>query len=110
MLALISRLSEIKKEYDKIEQALKAAREEGYGFVSPTLDEFELAEPEIYRQGTKFGVKLKATAPSLHIMKANIHTEVSPLIGQRSSLRSYSSTSCLNLKVTLPRFGVQTFW
>lgn len=81
MLALISRLSEIKKEYDKIEQALKAAREEGYGFVSPTLDEFELAEPEIYRQGTKFGVKLKATAPSLHIMKANIHTEVSPLIG-----------------------------
>ncbi|MFY9613159.1 MAG: stage IV sporulation protein A [Tissierellaceae bacterium] len=81
ILALIDRLANVKKEYDKIEKALNDAREIGYGFVSPTMDELELAEPEIYRQGNRFGVKLVATAPSLHIMKANIATEVSPLIG-----------------------------
>lgn len=81
MLALINRLADVKKEYDKIEKALNDAREVGYGYVSPTMDELELAEPEIYRQGNRFGVKLEATAPSLHIMKANIATEVSPLIG-----------------------------
>ncbi len=81
MLGLINKLAEIKKEYSKIESALKDAREFGYGYVSPTLDELELAEPEMFRQGNRFGVKLQATAPSLHIMRANIGTEVSPLIG-----------------------------
>ncbi|MDR7869866.1 MAG: stage IV sporulation protein A [Tissierellaceae bacterium] len=81
ILGLINKLADTKKEYDKIEKALNDAKEFGYGYVSPTLDELELAEPEIYRQGTRFGVKLQATAPSLHIMKANIATEVSPLIG-----------------------------
>lgn len=81
MLALITKLANTKKEYDKIEIALNDAKDHGYGFVSPTLDELELAEPEIFRQGNRFGVRLKATAPSLHIMKANIDTEVAPLIG-----------------------------
>lgn len=95
ILGLINRLAEIKKEYDKIEKALYEAREVGYGFVSPTMDELELAEPEIFRQGTRFGVKLQATAPSLHIMKANITTEVSPLIGtekQSEELLEYFAT------------------
>lgn len=81
ILALITQLANTKKEYDKIEIALNDAKDYGYGFVSPTLDELELAEPEIFRQGNRFGVRLKATAPSLHIMKANIDTEVAPLIG-----------------------------
>src|SRR5690606_34816257 len=72
---------EIKREYDKIENALKQARETGYGLVNPSIDEMELAEPEIYRQGNKFGVKLKAKAPSLHVLRCDITTEVSPLIG-----------------------------
>ena len=81
ILGLISKLAEIKREYDKIENALKQARETGYGLVNPSIDEMELAEPEIYRQGNKFGVKLKAKAPSLHVMRCDITTEVSPLIG-----------------------------
>lgn len=81
ILSLVTKLAETKKQYDKIEKALVEAREIGYGLVSPTQDELVLAEPEIYRQGNRFGVKLKATAPSLHVLRADITTEVSPLIG-----------------------------
>lgn len=81
LLGLISKLAETKKSYDKIEKALVEAKEIGYGLVSPSLDELELAEPEIYRQGSRYGIKLKATAPSLHVLRADIATEVSPLIG-----------------------------
>lgn len=81
LLGLISKLADTKKSYDKIEKALVEAKEIGYGLVSPSLDELELAEPEIYKQGSRFGIKLKATAPSLHVLRADIATEVSPLIG-----------------------------
>lgn len=81
LLGLISKLAETKKSYDKIEKALIEAKEIGYGLVSPSLDELELAEPEIYRQGNRYGIKLRATAPSLHVLRADIKTEVSPLIG-----------------------------
>lgn len=81
ILNLVIKLAETKKEYDKIENAIREAKEIGYGLVSPSLEEMELAEPEIYRQGNRFGVKLKAKAPSLHILRADITTEVSPLIG-----------------------------
>ena len=81
ILSLVSKLSATKKEYDKIEKALREAKEIGYGMVSPTQEELELAEPEIFRQGSRFGVKLKAKAPSLHVLRADITTEVSPLIG-----------------------------
>ena len=88
ILALINRLAETKKEYDRIERALVEAKEIGYGLVSPRLEDLELAEPEIYRQGNRFGVKLKAKAPSLHILKCNITTEVSPLMELKSNLKN----------------------
>ena len=81
ILGLINKLAHTKKEYDKIENALIEANEFGYGLVSPSLEELELAEPEIYKQGNRFGVKLRAKAPSLHILRCDITTEVSPLIG-----------------------------
>lgn len=81
LLGMINSLAFIKKEYDKIEKALIEAREIGYGLVSPSLEELELAEPEIYKQGNRFGVKLRARAPSLHVLRADITTEVAPLIG-----------------------------
>lgn len=81
ILGLMTNLANTKKEYDKIEKALTQAREVGYGLVSPSLEELELAEPEVYRQGNRFGVKLKANAPSLHVLRADITTEVAPLIG-----------------------------
>lgn len=70
-----------KVEYDKIESALKDVRETGYGLVSPELNEMTLEEPEIVRHGNRYGVKLKASAPSLHLIKADIQTEISPIMG-----------------------------
>lgn len=81
LLSLMSELSHIKKEYEKIEYALKQVYDTGYGIVAPTIDELELEEPEIVKQGGRFGVKLKASAPSVHMILANIETEVSPIVG-----------------------------
>lgn len=73
-------LTYAKKKYDKIRLALDSVDENGYGIVIPTMEEMELKEPEIVRQGGRCGVKLKAQAPSLHIMKVNVETEVSPIM------------------------------
>lgn len=74
-------LTYAKQRFDKISEALKQVEETGYGVVVPTLSEMELKEPEIVRQGSKCGVKLKAQAPSLHIMRVDVETEVSPIMG-----------------------------
>ena len=74
-------LSMIKKDYDKIEYGLQEVRNTGFGMVLPSIDEMVLEEPELIKQGRGFGVKLKATAPSYHFIKANISTEITPLIG-----------------------------
>lgn len=81
---LISNLKEYakaKKEYDKLKLALEQVKECGYGVVNPSLDDMLLAEPQIVRQGGRFGVKLKATAPALHIMQVDMVAEVSPVMG-----------------------------
>ena len=74
-------LTYAKRKYDKISSALDKVDENGYGVVIPSMDEMELKEPEIVRHGGKCGVRLKAEAPSLHIMKVNVETEVSPIMG-----------------------------
>ena len=61
--------------------ALESVRSTGYGMVAPSMDELELMEPEIVRQGSRFGVRLKANAPSLHMIRVDIQTEVSPIVG-----------------------------
>ncbi|MGL5380473.1 stage IV sporulation protein A [Clostridium sp.] len=81
LLLLIKDLNIAKKEYDKVKDALNDVRETGYGLVAPQLSEMKFEEPEMVKQGTKFGVKLKASAPSLHFIKANIKTEISPIMG-----------------------------
>ena len=81
LFAIINNLAQTKKKYDKIALALDEVNRKGYGIVTPSIDELILAEPEMVKQGSRFGVKLKATAPSLHIIKANIETEVSPIVG-----------------------------
>lgn len=84
LLNLITKLSRVKNEYDKIEIALVDAKTKGYGVVAPSLDELSLEEPEIIKQGKQYGIKLKANAPSLHIIKADISTEVSPIVGNQT--------------------------
>lgn len=75
LVDVICELSKMKKEYAKIEYALNEVYEKGYGIVSPSLDELTLQEPKIIKQGGKFGVKLKASAPSIHMIRADIETE-----------------------------------
>lgn len=81
LIKLIKELARTKKEYDKVEQALISVRQTGYGVVAPGTDELSLEEPKIVRRGNKYGVKLCASAPSIHMIKADIKTEVNPIVG-----------------------------
>lgn len=74
-------LAAVKKEYDKVKCALDEVAATGYGIVMPSLEELSLEEPEIIKQGGRYGVRLKASAPSIHMMAANITTEVNPIVG-----------------------------
>ena len=74
-------LAKCKSEYDKIAYAMEEVKAKGYGIVTPTIDELILDEPEMVKQGSRFGVKLKAKAPSIHMIRADIETEVSPIVG-----------------------------
>ena len=81
LFSTISNLASVKKEYDKVAIALEEVKQKGYGIVTPTMEELILDEPEMVKQGSRFGVKLKAKAPSIHMIQANIETEVSPIVG-----------------------------
>ena len=77
----ITNFAKVKKEYDKMEYAIHEVNERGYGIVTPTMDDLILEEPEIVKQGQKYGVKLKAKAPSIHMLKIDTETEISPIVG-----------------------------
>lgn len=81
IFTLLKDFAKTKQEYDKISMALEEVRIKGYGIVTPQIDELTLEEPEIVKQGNKYGVKLKASAPSIHMIRADIETEVSPIVG-----------------------------
>ena len=81
LISLLADLSKIKQEYDKISDALSAVKATGYGVVMPTADEMHLENPEVLRKGNSFGVKLKAGAPSIHMIRVDIDTEINPMVG-----------------------------
>ena len=81
LISTLSELAAIKQEYDKISDALSSARATGYGIVMPTAEEMTMQEPEVVRKGGAFGVKLKAAAPSIHMIRVDIDTEISPMVG-----------------------------
>ena len=81
LMALLTELAGVKTEYDKVSAALKEVEETGYGIVVPSIDSLVLEEPEIMKQGGRYGVRLKASAPSIHMIRADIETEVSPIVG-----------------------------
>ena len=81
LFSIISDLACTKKKYDKIAYALDEVKTKGYGIVTPSIDELVLEEPEMVKQGSRFGVRLRAKAPSIHIIRATIETEVSPIVG-----------------------------
>ncbi len=94
LLAILTELSAIKQEYDKISDALSSVKATGYGVVMPTAEEMKLEKPELLKKNGAFGVKLRAGAPSIHMMRVDIDTEISPMVGdekQSQDLISYLS-------------------
>ena len=81
LFSCITNFAKIKKDYDKMAYAIHEVNEKGYGIVTPGIEDLILDEPEIVKQGNKYGVKLKAKAPSIHLIKINTETEVSPIVG-----------------------------
>ncbi len=81
LIGLLRELSDVKREYDKIASALKEVNEKGYGIVTPETSELKLEEPTIIRQPGGYGVKLKASGPSIHMIRADIETEINPIVG-----------------------------
>ncbi len=81
LMAYVKRLSKSYNEYEQIRSAMEEVKTSGYGVVNPTLADMELMQPEMVKRGTQYGIKLRAVAPSLHIVRVDVETEVSPIIG-----------------------------
>lgn len=96
LISTIQRFSKLCKEYEAMKDAIDAVKMRGYGVVSPQKEEITMAEPVIIKQGNKFGVKIHTEAPSIHMIKANIETEIAPIVGsekQAEDLLQYIETS-----------------
>ena len=91
LLKLLTELSRIKGEYEQVSDALAAVQATGYGVVMPTARQMQLEKPEIIRKGGNFGVKLKAGAPSIHMIRVDIDTEISPMVGDEKQSRDLIS-------------------
>lgn len=96
LVSYIKNLAIAKVEYDKLKNALDEVEQTGYGIVVPNKSEYTLEQPEVVKQGSKYGVKIKASAPSLHIIKVDVGTEVTPLVG--SEQQSQDLVEYLNEK------------
>ncbi len=96
LMQLLASLADMKKEYKKVLNALESVRQKGYGVVTPERDEITLENPTLIKHGNKYGVKIKAQSPSIHMIKANIETEIAPIVGtqqQAQDLISYISNA-----------------
>ena len=89
LIQTIKMLSETKQEYDKISGALNDVKRKGYGVVTPVFEEITLEKPEVFKQGSRYGIKLKAKGESIHLIKADVETEVSPIIGNEEQSREF---------------------
>lgn len=89
LVETIKLLSAIKKEYDKISGALQDVKRKGYGVVMPAFEEITLEKPEVFKQGSRYGIKLRAKGESIHLIKADVETEVSPIIGNEEQSHEF---------------------
>lgn len=87
LLSILVQLVKIRQEYDRISDALSQVRATGYGVVMPSAEEMQLETPQIIRKGNAYGVKLKAGAPSVHMIRVDIDTEISPIVGEERQSR-----------------------
>ena len=91
LIHTIKMLSETKREYDKIAAALNDVKRKGYGVVTPVFEEITLEKPEVFKQGSRYGIRLKAKGESVHMIRADVETEVSPIIGNEEQSREFIS-------------------
>ena len=92
LISMIRELAEKKQEFEQVADAMQAVKMKGYGVVTPELSDIRMEEPVLIKHGNKFGVKMKAVSPSIHLIKANIETEIAPIVGseeQANDLISY---------------------
>lgn len=87
LITMLRDLTQMRQEYDKVLHAMEAVRQKGYGVVTPIREEISLDEPEVIKQGNKFGVKLRASSPSIHMIRANIETEIAPIVGNEEQAK-----------------------
>ena len=92
LLSLMKELIAAKREYDRVAGALKAVQQTGYGLVTPAMSEVRLQEPELMRQGSRYGVRLRATAPALHLIRSDIETEIAPVLGTQEQSEEFVRT------------------
>lgn len=99
LISTLRKLAEKKSEYEKVGNACDEVRYKGYGVVTPSLEEIAVEEPQVIKHGSKYGVKIRASAPSIHMIKANIETEIAPIVGseqQAEDLISYINENAQN--------------
>ena len=89
LLTLMRELVQAKKEYDRMAGALKAVAQTGYGMVIPAMEDVTLDEPQLMKQGSRFGVRLRATAPTLHLVRSDIQTEITPVLGTQEQSEEF---------------------
>lgn len=92
LVRMVKELSEMKREYEDVKDAMQSVKMKGYGVVHPRKEEIQVDEPIVIKQGNKFGVKIRSEAPSIHMIRANIETEIAPIVGneqQANDLMQY---------------------
>lgn len=89
LLSLMKELVAAKREYDRVAGALRAVQQTGYGLVTPAMDEIRLQQPELMRQGSRYGVRLRASAPTLHLIRSDIETEITPVLGTQEQSQDF---------------------
>ncbi len=89
LISIIKKLGEIKTKHEKIQAALSDAERKGYGIVMPSFSDITLDEPEMYKQGSRYGIRLKAKGKSVHVIRADIESEINPIIGNEEQTKLY---------------------
>ena len=92
LLSLMKELVKAKREYDRVAGAMQAVQQTGYGLVTPAMSEIHLQEPQIMRQGNRYGVRLRASAPAMHLIRSDIETEIAPVLGTREQSEEFVKT------------------
>ena len=98
LISIIKDMAEAKAHYTRLENAIKTVKQTGYGIVPPLMEEVTAKEPEVISQGDKFGVRINASAPTLHMIRVDVETEVSPIIGSEEQSQDFAKTLVKNFE------------